>query len=393
MAAGIAIGTPQYGGRRKNNFRLQDGSNVYRILPPLGELATEGVWAVYDSLHWGYKGSKGMRPFKCIQKKDFKTKMIKVQCPECDKIAERQATYDDQMKALEAQGKSKEEAREYLKPLGDWLYSHNLDKKWYVNALAPDGKIGRLAIPHKMYVQLQEVIADLVSKQGVDPIGVDGGVWFDLIRTGKGNQTAHRVAVVEQVEVVNGRSMRVYKPAPLTQDVISRLSSEAYDLKNAVRVLSYDEIKSIVTSGGDPEVVDALFGSGEVRERATEAPTDDEPENGAVASTNAAMRTIPAAPSEPAPVAAPTPVTAAAEDPAAAMKAQFEAQMKAMQEEFARKLAAATTAAPAVATPVATPATTAAPTPGPTPTASTAPAPATTMTDDDFISQFGFNKK
>src|SRR4051812_43763333 len=92
MTTNVAIGTPQYGGKKKNNSRLVDGDNVYRILPPLFELASEGVWAVYECLHWGFKGSKGMRPFRCIQKKDFKTKMVKVQCPECDQIAQRVAS-------------------------------------------------------------------------------------------------------------------------------------------------------------------------------------------------------------------------------------------------------------------------------------------------------------
>jgi hypothetical protein len=384
----LAIGTPQYGSKKKNNFRLAEGSNVYRILPPLGELAAEGVWAVYESMHWGYRGTKGMRPFKCIQRKDFKTKMIKVQCPECDRIAEYVAKMEDRRKLLESQGMSKEQIDENLKPISDWLFSHNLDKKWYLNVLTPDGKIGRLAIPHKMYAQLQEVITDLVTKQNIDPIGVNGGVQFDLIRTGKGNQTQHRVAVVEIMETVNGRQMRAYKSAPLTDDVLARLSGEAYDLKNAVRTLTYDEIKRLVLSDGDPEIVDAVFSAGEMT-----AATAEDPDNGATASfqqsTNALAVPPPsafqstAAPAATLKTEAPAQQSVAASPSATVAEAPSRApvidpmqlimaQMAALQAQLE---AAKKATAPLVP-----------------PTATEQGGKAADMTDEDFIKKYGFGK-
>jgi hypothetical protein len=384
----VAIGTPQYGGKKKLNFKLQDGENIYRILPPLGELAADGTWAVYQCQHWGYKGSKGMRPFLCIQKKDFKTKMIKVQCPECDKIAEKNATLEDHKTRLKAEGKTDAQIEEQLKPLSDYLYAHNLDKKWFVNALTQDGKIGRLAIPHKMYVQLQETITDLVTKKSIDPIGVDGGVWFNLIRSGKGNQTSHRVTLVEEgtEAVVGGKKITVamVKSAPLTPEVIARLGAEAYDLKASFRALTYDEIKRIVSSGGDPDIVDSVFSAGDIQPRSENVATgDDEPEAGAVASSvNVAPVVAPAVTSTPtAAQAQATQVEVVAVDPTVAMRAQFEAQLKAMQAQFAAQLAATPAAVPATTVTVTQPAA----------AAPAAPAsPAAAMNDDDFIKQFGF---
>lgn len=355
----LAIGTPSYGGKKKNNSRLVDGDNVYRILPPLGELAAEGIWAVYECLHWGFKGTKGMRPFRCIQKKDFKTKMIKVQCPECNRIAEKLATLEDHKKRLEAEGKSKADVEEQLKPLSDWLFSHNLDKKWYVNALTMDGKITRLALPHRMYVQLQEKISEVI-KDGVDPIAVDGGVWFNLKRSGTGNQTTHSVSVVQETVMaeINGvkKPVPVNKAAPLTADVIQRLTAEAHDLKNSFRTLGFEDINRLVTSGGSPEVVDAVFSAGEF-DRSPVTPDADEPEPGAVAK----------APEAPKPLLPPETLkkVATADDD---VRAKLEAQMKAMQEQYA-----------ALAKPPETP-----------PPA--ANAPAAKLTDEDFIKQFGFSK-
>lgn len=376
----IAIGAPQYGSRKKLNFRLQDGENVYRILPPLGELAAEGVWSVYDCIHWGYKGSRGARPFKCIQRKDFKTKMIRVQCPECDKIAEQKALLDSTMAQKKAEGATDEVIKEFVKPLSDWLFSHNLDKKWYLNVLTPDGKVGRLAIPHKMYTQLQEVIAELVEKKHVDPIGVSGGVWFNFIRTGKGTQTSHRVSYVEETVMadVGGKKIAVssIKPAPLTEDVISRLSNEAHDLKNSSRTLTFDEIQRIVFSGGDPEVVDGIYSTGEISSAPATTHEADEPDAGTVATMSRPSANVMAAPQVAAPVPqqaspAPAPVastpvapTVPVVDPMVAQKAALEAEVKALQEKMA-KLQGGTSAA------------------------KSAPSPAH-LDDDTFIKQFGF---
>jgi hypothetical protein len=275
----LAIGVPQYGSKKKNNWRIGDGDNIYRILPPLGKLAATGGWAVFEALHWGYRGSKGMRPFKCIQKKHFKSGMITVQCPECDKIAEYKGLLESAEEQKASEGMSKDQIKEAVKPLSDWLFSHNLDKKWYVNAMKEDGSIGRLAMPHKMYQALQQKIEKLINEDGIDPIAVDGGVWFVLTRTGKGVQTAFSVDVQYTQETVNGRKAKVIKPAALNEETLAKVAAEAYDLSDSFRKLTYDEIKRLVDSGGDQDEVDHVFSSPD-----TDGGMEPEPEAGAVAS-------------------------------------------------------------------------------------------------------------
>lgn len=376
----IAIGTPQYGSKKKLNIRLKDGATRARILPPLGTLASEGKWAIFDSIHWGYKGSGGMRPFRCIQKIDFKTKMVKVQCPECDKIAQKKALLEATKKKLEAEGKTPDQIKEFVKPLADWLFSHNLDKKWYMNVVTPESKIGRLAVPHKSYTALQELITELVSKKNIDPIGVEGGVEFDFIRSGSGNQTTHRVAVVmQQMEVdVGGQKMKVeaIKPAPLTEDVISRLATEAFDLSDSATVLTYDQIQMLVSSEGDPEIADQVFGTGQVSRTIDNAGGDEADIDPGAGAT---LPTLPAAPVMPPPPA-----------PAAAVVPSQADQIAALQAQLAKLTAAP--AAPAVSTGSALLAS-----PSPAPTVSAAPAPApsvanpASMSDADFIKAFGFS--
>ena len=55
-------------------FDVEEGSNIFRVLPPFGELAEAGTWCVKTVSHWGYKSSEG-RPknFLCLGR----------DCPEC----------------------------------------------------------------------------------------------------------------------------------------------------------------------------------------------------------------------------------------------------------------------------------------------------------------------
>jgi hypothetical protein len=374
----MAIGTPNYGGKKKNNWRIKEGSNIYRILPPLGKFANEGKWATFEKLHWGYKGSKGMRPFSCIEVKDFKTKMVKVQCPECDLIAQKKSQLEQYTNKLKAEGKSEADIKDFVKPITDWLMAHNLDKKWYVNAMAADNQIGRLAIPHKSYEQLQLVLNDLTQKQGVDPIGVDGGVYFDFERTGSGNQTSHRVTVVQEaqkIDIGNGKTATamVVKPAPLTADMIARLAAEAYDLKDSFRRLTFDEIKRLVTSNGDPDIVDSVFASPEAQNAINNmnGVDNDEPESALPASLPA--MTLPAAPMPVTSIQnlAPTPLPAPS--PAATVApAMLPPQTPAAVDDTIAQLQAQLAALQAKAAPAAT---------------------AKSMSDADFVAAFGFSKK
>jgi hypothetical protein len=283
----FAIGAPNYGGGKRNNFKIKDGSNIYRILPPCGSLAEAGKWTVYEAIHWGYKGTNNrFRNFRCPLQKG-KDKMVVKPCAECDKIAEQKATYDRLFKELtEGKGMGKEAAKEKLKYLGDWTQSHNRDAKWYMNVMNPQGEIGRLPIPHKMYEALKLAIAEVIKKQ-IDPIAIDQGVYFDFQRSGTFSQTTHAVRIVTESFTPPGTTdtYERIKKAPLTQEQLKRMETEAYDLGDMFRSLTSDQVAMLVKSGGEADVVDAVFASPESKKdvatlglgQAVESSASDEP--------------------------------------------------------------------------------------------------------------------
>jgi hypothetical protein len=370
------FGKPKYGGSGSyaKNLKLQTDKNgqpvsaTYRILPPMKSLAESGEWAVYVGTHFGYKGvnpkdrsKPGHRPFKCIEEKDYKTKMILQDCPECDLIAQRKDELDKLEASLKAKGHSSDEIEELTKPHKTWLFEHSCDRKWQMNVKCQDGSFGVLSLSHKTKKKLDAKIAQILTEDGIDALDLEQGVWFKFTRTGKGIEVDDTVDVeYESVrDPSTNRVVRTIKMAPLTEAEINQALKECPDLATNVRALSYEQIKMLTECSGDDEEVEAILGLGQKKEgspgaRAAAAPRP--------APAPAAAPRAAAPVSTPAP--APAPAAAAPAVDQAALIAQLQAQLAAAQAA-----AAATPAAPTA---------TAAPTPAPAPAAAAeAPVPAT----------------
>lgn len=266
------IGEPVFGdskGKRSNfanaNWRIDtEGSHVYRILPPFGYLAKAGKWSYYETLHWGYKLTNGkMRPFRCIQRKNPKTKMLEQKCPMCVKIEETKLNRENREKELQAQKKTPDEIKDILKPLDAWLRTYNTQRGHFLNVLRPDGQIGRLFIKIDCMKNLNMLFNNLITKDQINPVSAKQGVWVDFQRVGLNrNDTKYPVEVVtEEVAIQGGRKAKLVKDAQLSDEVLKRMEKEAFDLPTFYTDLNYDQIQALVSSGGDPEVVDSVFGA------------------------------------------------------------------------------------------------------------------------------------
>jgi hypothetical protein len=276
------IGKPVYGNQtnsRSNsanaNWKLADeGSHIYRILPPYGSLAASGRWSQYEALHWGFQLSTGKkRAFRCIQRKNRKTGMIEVECPMCTKIEEQKNVLADRMKILKEQGKTKDQVKAALEPLNDWLQKFNIQKGHFLNVLREDRQIGRLFIKIRCKQALDTALKDLVEKEHLDPIASEQGVWLDFQRTGMGrdNTVYNVVPAMEDIEV-NGRRLKSIKEAPLSDELLERMKKEAWDLGTFNKDLTFNEIQMLVSSDGDPSIADSVFGA------PVSSPTKAEPE-------------------------------------------------------------------------------------------------------------------
>jgi len=223
-------------------------------LPPFGELAKDGGWAVKTVTHWGYRSSDG-RPknFLCLGK----------ECPECALRAKIQDELD-----------AAADGSEIIEMCEKFLYDHNLDIRHNLNVLSQDNKIGLLRLKTKMWQSFNIERARL-KKFGIHPAHSEQGVWLDFNKVGKGSTGVFTVTAVKEETLENGSVVSKMKIQPLSPDIIKRMETEAFELNKLVRKLSVEEINLLVSSVTDlqydPDVVDAVF---KVPQKAVSVPSE-----------------------------------------------------------------------------------------------------------------------
>lgn len=348
------IGKAKYGssgGSYAKTFKIQSPkaagettNNVYRFLPPLKQQAESGRWALYVGQHYGYKvrdrqdpTKRNSRTFRCVEEKDFRTGMIRVECPECQLIAAQKQRLENQTAQAKASGKSQEEVDLLTTNLREWLKDHNVDRKWLIHAMNEQGEFGTFYISHRTKKQLDGKIGELRGMD-VDPLDPAQGVWFNIKRTGKFRDAQDTVEVVMEVRRDGGRITQELKLAPLSEAQLKQALDVLPDLTEVVTVLGRDQIGALVTGSGDPEEVEAVFNMGTRRE----TPRVYQQSAGLpVPTPTPIVISVSAAPV--APVAAPEAVTEPESDDG---EAALLAQLAALKAAKAAKAAPAVAAAP-----------------------------------------------
>jgi hypothetical protein len=285
-------GTPKYGnGGSAQTWSLEDGDNVYRILPPMLSFAEAGRWTNYVTVHYGYTGTDPKnpngrkKPFRCIEVKDRRTGMVLEECPECTLFEERKQLLTDREAELRAQfkgeKKSEQEIEELLEAallsLRTWVKDHRPDRKHYLNVLDREGTFGQLKISHRTKKSLEAKIDELRA-EGVDPLALDQGVFFNIKRIGKGFTDPDVVEVVtRKVDVVvDGRKKSLTEVVlrPLTEQEAEKALRECRDLADVGGfVLTREQIRELTECSGDPEEVDKIFAR--VRREASPRPRSE----------------------------------------------------------------------------------------------------------------------
>ncbi len=101
-----------------------------------------------------------------------------------------------------------------------------------------------------------------MEKYKIDPIAANEGMWLNFTRNGmERNNSVYGIEPVEEAVEINGRKLIDIKSAPLSAEVIKRMAKEAFELSTQYRDLTYDEVQMMVSSNGDPEIVDSVFGA------------------------------------------------------------------------------------------------------------------------------------
>ena len=267
MTDDVQIGTANLdarGGKEFNHFSLENGpTQLYRVLPPLHNLAADGSWFIYKPSHWTEgspkpgkdKGQK--RQFVCPLKKD-KNKMVVNPCPRCTEVE----TLKGQLKLLEDQGLTKTDARVAM--LSQRIFSLSRGSYYYVNAInIATGKMGDLKLPYSSFTLLEAEIKKYQSEKKKDALGVEEGVVFNFSRIKDPANGKYAFSVVVQTESktvdIEGTptDINVDVIFPLTAEIIGRLKKETQSLDELITEISVEQIQDIVTRG--VAAVDEIF--------------------------------------------------------------------------------------------------------------------------------------
>lgn len=245
-------------GSSKKFFKMEDGDNVYRILPALGELADKGIWSKYYKICWGYKNQEGrMKLFQDCREVSRETGMVEV---ESAAYLKSQRLKEEQLKSVE-RFKAGQATQEEVKAAREQAMRYNIEGKHYVNAVNLQGEIGLLKIGHKAKLQLDDLIKRLREQENKNPLAIENGLYVNFYRSGKGRDTSYQVYLYKQkVQAeVNGKMTLIEQEVSHTMDssFIARLDQEAFELNNMFPAPSAKEIEAIVN--GSPEVLDSVI--------------------------------------------------------------------------------------------------------------------------------------
>jgi hypothetical protein len=250
----MAFGKPKHGngnaGNRTNYINLKNGvEGVYRIIPPYGSLVEAGKWAMFYSIHFGYKDSKGrLRPFQSCLVKNFNTKMIEVTDPALDRINTVTNAFNETRNRIASgnvQGQELESLKKREEACKGFFSQYNLDNKWYMNVVDLSGKVGVLKISHKMKAALDVEIKKLNAK-GIDPVSVEQGRFFSFLKSGKGPNTIMQVQVYKEARVIDGEEVEKEVKHTATPELEAKVKESGADLGSMYPKLTFAQVDAIV---------------------------------------------------------------------------------------------------------------------------------------------------
>jgi hypothetical protein len=240
--------------KRKKRFYVEDGSNLYRVLPPFGSLAEQGVIAKFWGVYWLEDSKGGKKPVSTIEKRGAEKKIIQ-EDPIATKVAALQ-------KGFEA-AKLTNTDPVILQALEDRIYRLQLDKAYYLNVINPANEIGVLKIKYTAFQALKEKIRKLEQDQ-IDPINIGTGVFFDFQKNKDDKGKVVYTVDVHQKTFKNpttGKFTTEIVEATIDESILVRMEKEAEDLNTLYRIFSPEEQAALATLDGN--VISRMFSRGE----------------------------------------------------------------------------------------------------------------------------------
>ena len=235
--------------REWKRHKVQDGSNVYRILPPFGSVEVHNNYPYRKwSIAWLIDPKRGSRM-------PFATPLTdgEEDCP-VKEYQDALREYIDNKKAmLKAEGMSDLDIKDALKPLHEVQWNVKVQHVYAYNACDKSGNVGLLEIKSTAHKSMKKKMMEYIEKYGQDPTSLgsdlktDSGVWFNIKKEGIGKNTEYSVDFAKtQFKDADGDLTFKNDRTPLAEAVADGYKDQGYDLNAIYRRKSYDELKEVL---------------------------------------------------------------------------------------------------------------------------------------------------
>ncbi|NBW58171.1 hypothetical protein EBR43_10425 [bacterium] len=227
---------------------INQGDNIYRILPPFGESADGYPYRRWVLVWLSDPQTGRLRPYASPFSFGHK------HCPIYEYVSAVETALKEEEARLFSSGEfSKEEIKENLKPVMDVLWKIKPKQTYLYNACNKSGEIGLLELKKTAHDAMKKNMMQYVTDYGQDPTSLnstseDSGVWFKVTRTGEKTKTEYFVSKnqVKLRDQNTGKISWVDDQEPLPDNVVENYNDLGYDLSSVYREVSYDELKEVL---------------------------------------------------------------------------------------------------------------------------------------------------
>ena len=232
--------------REWRRHKVKDGHNVFRVLPPFGDSSNGYPYKKWQII-WGLMDPESgrSRPFASSMTTEKR-------CPVTEYVQTLKKRAENINAQLQAAGQSEEEIKERLKPLNELISNLNPKTVYIYNAVDRAGEVGLLELKSTAHKKMKAEMSAYIHDYNQDPTSLnsddnDSGVWFDIIRQGKGRDTEYDVKrLTIKTKNLQGKLSFEDDRTPLPESVTENYDNLAYDLSAVYQLKTYEDLEEIL---------------------------------------------------------------------------------------------------------------------------------------------------
>lgn len=235
--------------REWKRHKIKEGSNIYRILPPFGDVEVHNNYPYRKwSTVWLTDPKTGKRrPFASPLTDGHK------ECPVKEYSDALTKFIDKKKSTMESKNASDDKVKEALKDLREIQWQIKVQHSYAYNASDKSGDVGLLELKSTAHQGVKKMMNQYIKDYGQDPTSLnsdlknDAGVWFNIIKEGEGKNTEYDAAfAITKKKNENGEISKMDDRSALSDNIIDNYDELGYDLNSVYMRKSYDELKEIL---------------------------------------------------------------------------------------------------------------------------------------------------